>query len=74
MTTQEENIQVEVKSSYSKLDSSLPHQAVPHPSADFADFHVDNSKLHDETTVSLAVVFLYTAIGFMTRKPKSKGI
>ena len=57
MTTGEENIQVEVKSSNSKLDSNLPHQAVPHASADFAVLHLDNSKLHDETTVSLCCSF-----------------
>ena len=68
MTTQEENIQVEVKSSYSKLDSSLPHQAVPHPSADFADFHLDNSKLHDETTVSLCCSFFVYCYWFYDAK------
>ena len=71
MTTQEGNIQVEVKSSDSKLDSNLPHQAFPHPSADFAVFHLDNSKLHDETTVSLCCSLFCILYWFLSPKPNS---
>ena len=76
--TSEENIQIEVRSSSSKLESNFLNETVSkNPSANFAVVYLDNSKPHDDTTVSLCcsfLVFLYIAIGLLSRKPNSKGI